>query len=110
MVVITPDASPRFQGEPRPEIFPSSWTASVKPMEMPAPTEADRPTRNVVHGLCVANAVAKIGASVDTDPSIKPASPGCTQVRMNWRRARRSSFARSVSPKCRSVSCAAAAS
>ena len=28
-------------------------------------------------------AVAKIGARVETEPSISPARPGCTQVRMN---------------------------
>ncbi len=45
-------------------------------MEMPAPIEADRPTRSVVRVSWVANAVAKIGASVETDPSINPATPG----------------------------------
>jgi len=29
-------------------------------------------------GLCVANAAANTGASVETEPSIKPANPGCT--------------------------------
>ena len=74
-----PDISvvpPRFHGAPLPEITPSSCAASVNPIEMPAPTEAARPTRNVVHELWVANAVANIGANVDTEPSINPASPG----------------------------------
>ena len=88
-----------LQGEPRPDSLPSSWAASVKPMEMPAPKEADRPTRKVVHGSCVAKAVAKMGASVDTEPSIRPARPGCTQVRMNCRRAAWSSAPRSSSPR-----------
>ena len=30
-------------------------------------------------------AAAKIGARVETEPSIRPASPGCTHVRTNWR-------------------------
>jgi hypothetical protein len=54
---------------------PSSDAASVKPIEIPAPTEAARPTRNVCHVSPVAKAAAKIGASVDTEPSINPASP-----------------------------------
>jgi hypothetical protein len=69
---------PRLIGEPRPEILPSSDATSVKPMEMPAPIEAASPTRKVDHVLWVAKAAAKIGASVDTEPSINPASPGCT--------------------------------
>src|SRR5674476_1662919 len=83
MAVMTPDAMPRFQGDPRPEILPSSCAASVKPIEIPAPTDAERPTRKVVHGSWVAKAVAKIGAMVEIDPSISPAKPGWTQVRMN---------------------------
>ena len=69
---------PRFTGEPRPDSLPSSEATSVKPIEMPAPIEAASPTRKVWNVSCVANAAAKIGASVDTDPSISPASPGCT--------------------------------
>ena len=80
---MTPAAIPRLIGEPRPEMTPSSLAASVKPIEIPAPTEAASPTRNVVHVSWVAKAVAKIGARVETDPSISPANPGCTQVRMN---------------------------
>ncbi|MNT94857.1 hypothetical protein D3C72_2366220 [compost metagenome] len=71
-----PEARPRLSGEPRPEILPSSWAASVKPMEMPAPTEADRPIRKVDHVSPVAKAAAKIGARVETEPSIRPARPG----------------------------------
>src|SRR6516162_1259208 len=37
---------------------------------------AASPTRNVFQLLCVANAAAKSGASVETEPSISPASPG----------------------------------
>jgi hypothetical protein len=45
---------------------------------MPAPTAEAAPIRNTVWELCVAKAVAKMGASVETEPSIRPASPGCT--------------------------------
>ena len=33
----------------------------------------------------MAKAAAKIGARVETEPSIRPASPGCTKVSTNWR-------------------------
>jgi hypothetical protein len=46
-VVISPQVNPRSQGEPRPVNDPSSDSASAKPMLMPAPIEAARPTRNV---------------------------------------------------------------
>ena len=78
IVVMIPQASPRLTGDPRPEITPSSCAASVNPIEMPAPTEAASPTTKVVQVECVAKAVAKIGASVETEPSIRPARPGCT--------------------------------
>ena len=65
-----------------------------KAMEMPAPTEAAMPTRNVCQVLCVANAAAKSGASVDTEPSISPASPGCTYCSMNARLEVASSLSR----------------
>ena len=52
-------------------------------MDIPAPTDAASPTTKVVHVSCVANAVAKIGASVETEPSINPANPGCTHVKTN---------------------------
>jgi hypothetical protein len=67
---------PRIHGEPRPASEPSSDKASANPMLIPAPTDAARPTRNVGQFLCVAKAAAKSGASVETEPSIRPASPG----------------------------------
>src|SRR5260221_3772487 len=67
---------PRAHGRPRPVSEPSSESASAKPMLMPAPRLAARPTRNVFHESCVANAHAKSGASVETEPSISPARPG----------------------------------
>src|SRR5579863_648881 len=75
-VVIPPITSPRIHGEPLPVNEPSSESASANPMEIPAPTDAAIPTKNASHVLCVAYAAAKSGASVDTDPSINPASPG----------------------------------
>ena len=45
------------------------------------------PTRNVCHVLWVAKAAAKIGASVEIEPSISPVRPGCTYCRTNDRRA-----------------------
>src|SRR5688572_31546505 len=68
MVVITPHTEPRSHGVPRPVSEPSSESASAKPMEMPAPTEAAIPTRNVSQVLWVAKAAANSGASVDTEP------------------------------------------
>src|SRR5947208_13028607 len=41
--------------------------------------------------LCVANAAANTGARVETDPSIRPARPGCTIWSTNSRRLARSS-------------------
>ena len=69
--VIRPQTTPRSIGAPRPESLPSSYSVSAKPIEMPAPTDAARPTRKAFHGLWVANAAANTGASVDTEPSIR---------------------------------------
>ncbi len=55
-----PDASPRLTGDPRPESTPSSCAASVKPMEIPAPTDARRDRRRRWLQVSVqAKAVAK---------------------------------------------------
>src|SRR5437763_6231988 len=75
-VVINPVTPPRSQGEPHPVSEPSSESHSENAMEIPAPMEAASPTRNASQLLCEANAAAKIGASVETEPSIKPAKPG----------------------------------
>src|SRR5207247_4949124 len=74
--VMSPQTAPRAHGLPRPVRLPSSDSASAKPMLMPAPTLAARPTRNVSQLLCVAKAAANSGARVETEPSINPASPG----------------------------------
>src|SRR5215213_2445801 len=76
--VARPVIVPRKNGLPRPVSEPSSESPSEKPMLIPAPTAAARPTRNVILGSLVAKAVAKSGASVETDPSIKPTRLGCT--------------------------------
>src|SRR5215203_4010367 len=100
MAVITPDATPLLNGDPQPEIVPSSDAASVNPIEIPAPTDAARPTRKVFQVSPVAKAAAKMGASVETDPSISPASPGCTQVRTNCRCASALSAERTLGGRC----------
>ncbi len=78
MKVMPPVTRPRKTGLPRPVSSPSSDSPSENAIEIPAPTAAAAPIRNTVCEFCVAKAVAKIGASVDTEPSIRPASPGCT--------------------------------
>jgi len=52
---------------------------------MPAPVAEAMPTRKAVNGLRVAKAVAKIGARVETEPSIKPESPGWTTCKRKLR-------------------------
>src|SRR5258707_819125 len=76
--VMNPVIAPRMIGLPRPVKTPSSDKASEKAMLIPAPVAAAMPTRNAVIGWRVANAAAKMGASVETDPSMRPARPGCT--------------------------------
>src|SRR5215211_642710 len=76
--VARPVIVPRKNGLPRPVSDPSSESPSEKPMLIPAPTAAASPTRNVILGSLVAKAVANNGASVETDPSIKPTRLGCT--------------------------------
>ena len=60
---MTPHTVPRSHGAPRPVSEPSSDSASAKPMEMPAPTEAAMPTRKVSQVWWVAKAAANSGAS-----------------------------------------------
>src|SRR6267154_902403 len=81
MKVMSPVTRPRKTGLPRPVSSPSSESPSEKAMEMPAPTADAAPIRKTVRELCVAKAVAKIGARVETEPSIRPARPGCTMRR-----------------------------
>ena len=77
--------SPRNHGVPRPVRLPSSDSATAKPMLIPAPSEAPRPTANASHVFLVAKAAAKTGANVETEPSIRPARPGCTICNTNRR-------------------------
>ena len=74
-VVIAPVTTPRTTAEPRPVSRPVSESASEKPMLIPAPTAVARPTNRAA---CEPDrsAAAKIGASVESVPSISPTSPG----------------------------------
>ena len=64
-VVARPVIRPRVIGLPRP-VTPRRRPrgASARPMLIPAPTEAARPTKKALCELCVRPAAAKIGASV----------------------------------------------
>jgi hypothetical protein len=53
-----------------------SDNASANPIEIPAPSAAARPTRNVAQVCRVAKAAANNGARVETERSINPARPG----------------------------------
>src|SRR3979490_2750145 len=81
MNVIRPGTRPRKMGLPRPVSEPSSERPSENAIEIPAPTAEAAPMRKTVRELCVAKAVAKMGARVETEPSIRPARPGCTMRR-----------------------------
>jgi len=63
---------------------PSSERPSEKAIEIPAPTADAAPMRKTVRELCVAKAVAKMGARVETEPSMRPARPGWTTRRMKF--------------------------
>src|SRR5262245_61370948 len=73
--------SPRCHGEPRPVYTPVSDRASEKPMLTAAPIAVARPAKNAMWGSSVDSATAKIGASVESEPSISPMSAGCTRER-----------------------------
>ena len=82
-IVATPVIAPRPTGVPRPLTLPSSLNASASPMLIPAPTLAASPTKNASIDFPVSPATAKIGASVETLPSISPSSAGCTFCKTN---------------------------
>jgi hypothetical protein len=84
--VMAPQTNPRTQGWPLPVRLPSSDSASAKPMLIPAPSDAANPTRNASQEFRVARAAANTGASVDTEPSMSPARPGCTICKTKSRR------------------------
>ena len=66
---------PRTTAEPRPVSSPVSDSASDQPMLTPAPSATPRPTTSAVCESEVI-AAAKIGASEETVPSIRPTSAG----------------------------------
>src|SRR5215218_5141214 len=96
--VATPVIAPRNRGLPRPVSDPSSESPSEKPMLIPAPTAAANPTRNVILGSLVAKAVAKSGANVETDPSIKPTRHGWTTRNTKFLLCPKSLISRPPSP------------
>src|SRR5213595_1064621 len=52
-------------------------------MLTPAPMAVARPAKNAYCGRCVASATAKIGARVESEPSIRPVIAGWTRWRRN---------------------------
>ncbi len=58
-------------------------------MLTPAPIAVARPAKNAYIGWWVANATAKIGAKVESEPSISPVIAGCARCsrndRSSWR-------------------------
>ena len=79
--VPTPVMPPRTSGLPRPVNSPVSDRPSENAIEMPAPNAVARPAMNAKCGLCVTTATEKIGASVESEPSIKPTIAGCTRCK-----------------------------
>src|SRR6476620_10011598 len=73
--VATPVIVPRRNGPPRPVTLPSSDSASERAMLTAAPSDAASPTKKALSGRPVRPAVAKIGANVETEPSINPGDP-----------------------------------
>src|SRR5256885_200248 len=69
-VVIRPQTAPRNQGAPRPLSLPSSDNASAKPMLMPAPTEAARPTLNAAFATMNTVATFKVGLAASVGAGI----------------------------------------
>ena len=75
--VATPVIVPRWNALPRPVSSPSSDNASLMPIEIAAPRAAARPTSRAAREP-LTYAAAKIGASVEIVPSIRPMRPGWT--------------------------------
>ena len=82
--VAAPVMTPRTMADPRPVCSPVSERASEKPMLTPAPSAVANPTTSAVCEL-LEIAAAKIGASVETVPSIIPTSAGWTTRSTNVR-------------------------
>jgi len=64
-----------------------SDSPSEKAMLTPAPIAVASPAMNAKCGWRVASATAKIGASVESEPSISPVIAGCTRWSRNERSA-----------------------
>src|SRR5919197_702639 len=74
-----PVMAPRTTGRPRPVSSPVSESPSENAMLTPAPSAVARPAKKAVRGWWVARTTAKIGASVESEPSMRPLSAGCTR-------------------------------
>jgi hypothetical protein len=68
--------APRWSGLPRPVTSPVSDRPSEKAMLTAAPMAVARPAKKAMCGSSVESATAKIGARVESEPSIKPISAG----------------------------------
>src|SRR3954454_12662523 len=86
--VAPPVIAPRDNELPRPVTDPSSERPSDRPIEIAAPSALARPTSSAAREPA-RKAAAKIGASVEIVPSMRPISPGWTR----WRTTRRCSAA-----------------
>src|SRR5207247_10007326 len=62
---------------------------SENAMLTPSPVTVASPAKNAECGWWVANATANTGASVDSEPSIRPVIAGCARCSRNDRSARR---------------------
>jgi len=99
--VAPPVIKPRDMDVPLPVTVPSSESASERPMLIPAPSAAASPTNNAA---CepARNAVAKIGARVETVPSIRPIQGGLHALEHESLLIRRSHSPRQAVPPIRS--------
>jgi len=79
--VPTPVIDPRTAGLPRPVSSPVSESPSENAIEMAAPIEVARPAAKAYSGLWLTIATEKIGARVESDPSMRPTIAGCTRCR-----------------------------
>src|ERR671937_1776309 len=74
-----PVIPPRTNGLPLPVRSPVSDSPSENAMLTPAPSAVASPVKNAVSGWCVASTTAKMGASVESEPSIRPLNAGWTR-------------------------------
>ena len=83
MNVPTPVIVPAHDGFPRPVSSPVSESPSENAMLTPAPIAVATPAMKAACVSCVWSAIAKIGASVESEPSIRPIIAGWTRCRRN---------------------------